>query len=735
MTFKSLILPESLEYSSDGEHLPVEFYLNAFPQSKEIFLKLGYFSSTAIRTLSLGFAQFIYNGGVLNIVSNHYLYRQDHELLEFDSFTIKEAPINDLAELSKTLTASDQHFYNCLKYLVKLGRLNICPVMLKGNRMAHYKQGVFVDGDNNEIFIEGSCNFTSNGLLENGEHLSVFRSWGGVYEKRKCKGKKEDISSILNKQAEGYSYLTVNDILNAAETLGAEKSLQDLLIDECNLFNSIALNRKYKSVFNAHSKRLSQLIEIEKLKPSFPYPQGPRGYQQDAYKKWVENGKSGIFSMATGTGKTITALNCVLQEFKEAELYRALILVPSDALVNQWEVEVKTFNFSNIIKVHSKNSKWKEQLSELRTGLMFEQKKSFIIIATYRSLENNSFSKSMKELPSDTIFIADEAHNIASKSLKPQLPEIHFNYRIGLSATLKRYFDPEGDAAIETFFKSSPPYTYSFDMERAILEGVLCPYYYYPHCIYLTDEELKEYTEISAQLAKFFDSETGQIKMNSASEALLLKRKRIIHKATGKLAEFRKILQQSKMNNQSLNYTFVYTPEGLDGEGDNILSSYLGEYEKVFPYGKAFDYTSQTQNKSLVMEKFESGFINTIFSMKCLDEGVDIPRTEMAIFCSSTGNPRQYIQRRGRVLRQHKDKDFAVVHDLIVAPMPVTTNSFFEPTKIETKIMRDELERVVYFASLATNYAEAIETLQPIANKFKLDLYEIETNLREKNAI
>ena len=166
MSFKSLILPENLEYSSDGSNIPIEFYLNAVPQSKEIFLKLGYFSSTAIRTLSLGFAQFIYNGGVLNIVSNHYLYRQDHELLDFDGFAVKEVPLNDLEKLSNTLTANDQHFYNCLKYLVKRKRLNICPVMLNGNRMAHYKQGVFVDEENNELFVESSCNFTSNGDTE-----------------------------------------------------------------------------------------------------------------------------------------------------------------------------------------------------------------------------------------------------------------------------------------------------------------------------------------------------------------------------------------------------------------------------------------------------------------------------------------------------------------------------------------------------------------------------------------
>lgn len=735
MSFKSLILPENLEYSSDGSNIPIEFYLNAVPQSKEIFLKLGYFSSTAIRTLSLGFAQFIYNGGVLNIVSNHYLYRQDHELLDFDGFAVKEVPLNDLEKLSNTLTANDQHFYNCLKYLVKRKRLNICPVMLNGNRMAHYKQGVFVDEENNELFVESSCNFTSNGLLENGEHLTVFRSWGGEYEKRKCLGKKGDIKSILNKKSDGYIYLTSNDIINAAEKLGEDKSLQDLLNDENELFNSLNSDLKYKSVFNTHSKKLNKLIEIEKQKPKFPFPSGPREYQKEAYKNWLENEKNGIFSMATGTGKTITALNCVLEEYKETKYFRALILVPSDALVNQWYDEVKSFNFSNIIKVHSKNRKWKEQISELATALMFEPSKSYIVIATYDSLVNPYFEKKIKSFPLDTIFIADEAHNIASKSLKEKLPNINFTYRIGLSATLKRYFDPEGDAVIEAFFKSSPPYTYSFDMERAINEGVLCPYYYFPHYVYLTDEELEEYTEISTQLAKFFDNESGHLKMNSAVEALLLKRKRIIHKAEGKLREFSNILKQYKKKNKSLNYTFVYAPEGSDADGNNILASYLAKYEEIFPFGKAFDYTSQTPNKALVMDKFETGFINTIFSMKCLDEGVDIPRTEMAIFCSSTGNPRQYVQRRGRVLRQHKDKDFAIVHDLIVAPLPSATNTVFEPTKIETKIMRDELQRVVYFASLATNYAQAMEKLQPLANKFKLDLYEIEAELREKNAI
>lgn len=173
--------PETLEYSSDGSNLPIEFFMLTIPDCKRIDLKLGYFSSNAIRTLAYGFAQFIHNGGTLRIITNHFLSVKDKLLIsEEDMYhfasdeEIKYLVDNDLEALAKILENGDQHFFDCLKYLLKLNRLQIIPVKLKPNRLAHFKQGIFDDGTN-QVYFNGSCNFTYRGLVDNGESLSIAR--------------------------------------------------------------------------------------------------------------------------------------------------------------------------------------------------------------------------------------------------------------------------------------------------------------------------------------------------------------------------------------------------------------------------------------------------------------------------------------------------------------------------------------------------------------------------------
>ena len=205
--------PKTLEYSSDGTHLPIEFFMLTVPLCKQIDLKLGYFSSNAIRTLAYGFAQFIYNGGHLRIITNHFLSYQDKMLLsEAESqSTVNEQEIKhfierDLEGLAEILKTGDQHFFNCLKYLLKINRLEIIPVKLKPNKLAHFKQGILDDGTN-QVYFNGSCNFTYKGLIDNGESLSIARSWGEESERLKINENIQTIGSICSKEDPAFEYL------------------------------------------------------------------------------------------------------------------------------------------------------------------------------------------------------------------------------------------------------------------------------------------------------------------------------------------------------------------------------------------------------------------------------------------------------------------------------------------------------------------------------------------------
>jgi len=730
--FQKISFPNDLEYASDGNYLPIEFYLSVLPASKEIYLKLGYFSSSAINTLSYGFAQFIHNGGRIKIISNHYMYNQDKELLQknisVEDAAKKEHLLSDLAWISNELNSSQRHFFNCLKLLVSLDRLELVPVIQKPGMMMHYKQGVFIDAKGNSLSMNGSCNFTASGLLENAESITVSRSWGGNVEAIKVANLKKNILKILDGSSEIHDYLNAADILDAFSSIGEDKKIADLLNDEKNLMAEGLAHSSKKILEKFEAEIKSHIIAIQE-EPRFPYPK-PRDYQEEAYQEWLRSNKKGIFAMATGTGKTLTALNCLLNEFKESGSYQAVVLVPTSALLEQWYREIGDFNFKSLLRASSDYS-WNQPIDYLNAQLAFDKSISFIIITTYDTFASPKFQQKTKNFPDTTLLIADEAHNIGRPKVKKLLPTINYSKRIALSATPNRRFDPEGNELIEEFFNSKEPYTYSFSMERAIKEKILCPYFYYPHVVYLSQDEMVGYVEISKKIARLYDPVAGSHRNPAMAKKLMQDRSQIIHKAEGKFGVFQTIINSLVTERGNLSYSFVYVPEGVDSQGNNFLKQYLGFVEKKFPSVLSHHYTGKTDNRSQVMAAFESGNIECLFSMKCLDEGVDVPRAEIALFCSSTGNPRQFIQRRGRVLRKHEEKDSAIIHDLIVLPVSSGEEGSF---KSEKKLIKDELTRVIYFSSLARNYYDCMGKFKDVAEFYELNLFALQSELEEKDS-
>jgi phosphatidylserine/phosphatidylglycerophosphate/cardiolipin synthase-like enzyme len=306
--------PEILEYSSDGNNLPIEFFMLTIPECKRIDLKLGYFSSNAIRTLAYGFAQFIHNGGTLRIITNHLLSVKDKLLIsEEDNHFASDEEIkylvdNDLEALAKILENGDQHFFDCLKYLLKLNRLQIIPVKLKPNRLAHFKQGIFDDGTN-QVYFNGSCNFTYRGLVDNGESLTVARSWGENSERLKVKENIELIERICNRQDEGFEYLKPDQIVEVIQKTGKDKQLDELIEDEINIYERVSGFPKLQQSFEKYTSSFKRKVEEENNKPRFPYPQGAREYQHQAFENWKNNNQQGLFAMANRAGKIITSLN------------------------------------------------------------------------------------------------------------------------------------------------------------------------------------------------------------------------------------------------------------------------------------------------------------------------------------------------------------------------------------------------------------------------------------------
>jgi len=741
---KNIDWPYSRSYRSSSEHEPLEFYLTAFSNAKSLDLLLGYFSFSAINVLSIGFAQFLANGGKMRVIANNILSKTDKQTILKAEEPGNEGLIDleNLRSIRFMLNDYGRHFFECMAWLIKNQRIEIVLVKPKLTMgIAHYKAGVFDDGQD-QVMFSGSCNFTAYGMVENLERLDAYLSWENSRSSKKISDLSNDFELLFSKQDDTVDYIPVKEVEEAIRDEFGNKELQQLLTTEHELIRmrqGLNKNQRLSKLLRKTEEQLDELVS----KPRFPYSSGPRDYQKEAYQNWVNNGFKGVFAMATGTGKTITSLNCLLNECQKDPdgVYHAIILVPTITLVNQWEEEAKSFNFQEVIKVSSKVDWERDLATTLSTAKRVPT--SFIIISTYASFIRDRFNKYMAQLPSDTVFIADEAHNIGSRSVLNRLESLKVEKRIALSATPKRIYDPEGSATMEAYFNDKEPYTYAFTMERAITEGILCNYDYHPHIVQLTADELDEYAVISKKLSRLYSAKSGGFTDEDLAQMLLMKRKRIIHKAANKLGLTRSILEERFKKEGNLLYTFIYVPEGLtkenaqDDDSDEaeteeirLIHQYTREVGSIDPSILVNQFVSGMPDRDQVLNQFRDGKIQVIASMKCLDEGVDIPRAEHAIFCSSTGNPRQFIQRRGRILRKHPDKFKAVIHDLIVVPDLSASGPDSETYSLERTLVRKELERVMYFASLSNNPFETEDLFAEVCAHYDLNIYTIHQELQ-----
>lgn len=716
---------------TSGYDEPKDFFTEALIESCNFDLGLGFFSSSGIRSLSYGFALFIANGGKMRVVMNHILSKEDKEVIENGQKHLIEDFENnilcDIKKLIETLSKEDEQFFRCLSYLISVDRIKFVATVSTKGGLGHDKYGIFKDEKGNKVAFIGSANFSQSALELNGETITVFAS---PNDDNRIAEYQTLFDQSWEKDTPHLIHIPIENVKTFIREKFPEASLTNLIEEGINLRESIGMDndvppKYYKPI----SKRILDKIELKEQEPRFPFPE-ERKIQIDAYNAWIGNGKKGMFAMATGSGKTVTALNCIRKQYKENGYYKAIIVVPTQALAMQWEHETKSFNFQNIVSTHS-DKDWKDVLSRYITRSLLDSTKSIILITTYATFNRNDIQLFLKKVKGieTFIYVADEAHNIGSQNSLKHLPEM-INWRIGLSATPERIYDDLGTEKLYEFFDSKPPkYTYRYTMKQAIEEGILCNYDYYPIFIELTSSEMEEYERISDQLRKYIDADTGKYKPNA--EKLLLKRKRIIHKAENKKIAISDLLEELKQK-QKLDYTFVFVPEGYEPDY-SINDSYnidqddihiIDEYAQMFKeHGYSYHkYISGLDDAPSILQNFADGDIQILLSMKCLDEGVDIPRAEHAIFCSSTGNPRQFVQRRGRVLRKCKGKEKARIWDLIVTP----PNILDESNKIERNLFFNEVKRIVNFAALADNQIDILYgNLLAYCEALKINLFDL----------
>jgi superfamily II DNA or RNA helicase len=416
--------------------------------------------------------------------------------------------------------------------------------------------------------------------------------------------------------------------------------------------------------------------------------------------------------MATGTGKTFTALSAAAKLYENINRLGVIIVCPYTHLVDQWVKDIKSFNMSPIVAYESR-SLWEDALYSEITAFQSGITTHFCLVTTITTFTSRPMQKVLSKLNLDVLFIADEAHHLGAKKNRDCLLK-SFSYRLALSATPNRWQDEEGTKELVEYFGNS--IVFEFGLEKAIGE-FLTEYYYYPHFVYLDEDEYEYYFEITKKITKmYFQKDTTE--ENDSLQFLLIERSRILSRARNKLVVLRELM---KCNAES-KYNIVYCGDSsVDGEKqiDSVVRLLGNELNMNVHTFTSREDKGQRQE---LLKRFEKGDLQALVAIKCLDEGVDIPATETAYILSSSTNPREFIQRRGRVLRKYKNKKYSYIHDFIVIPRKLEEMDLVDSLVFNTErnMIKRELSRFIEFADLAINGPIAHEQLIQLKKAYHL---------------
>lgn len=446
--------------------------------------------------------------------------------------------------------------------------------------------------------------------------------------------------------------------------------------------------------------------------PKIPPSLHLRDYQQTAVISWFHNQGRGTLKMATGSGKTITSLAIATELYEKIGLQILLVVCPYCHLVTQWARECEKFNLKPILAFESVHN-WQSQLSTQLYNLRCQNQFFLTIITTNSTLINEGFQSQLKFFPEKTLIIGDEAHNLGSPRLEESLPR-QIGLRLALSATPERYFDDEGTDALLNYFGDilQPEFT----LADAISKGALVHYLYYPILVELTSSEAWSYAKLTKRIGWALNNQKKAV-TNETLTSLLMQRSRLIGSADNKLEALRKLMSTRLDTHHTLFYCG-------DGYVENYSSSYrrqLAAVTRILGTELGYrvnTYTAQTPliEREQLKQQFDRGELQGLVAIHCLDEGVDIPSIQNAVILASTGNPRQFIQRRGRILRLHPDKKQATLFDMIVMPPELDRETW----EVERNLLRKELKRFIEFANLADNADQAKNQLLAVQEKYGL---------------
>jgi superfamily II DNA or RNA helicase len=752
-----------IAYRSGVGDVVEDFYRPCLEQATHYRRAVGYFTSSGLAQAAKGLASLVTRGGKMRLVASPQLSDADIEALtlaaERPHEILQQVMARSMRDVENLL---QENRLNALAWLSATGALEVkLALRLDEQRrysraIYHEKIGIFSDDHDNHIGFTGSTNETTGGLVENFESIQVFWSWDDAHGR--VKRLAHDFESLWNDQTNG---LHVIDFSETSRDLLRGYKLDrppDPNLDHDEHGPRRPRNGTGRTVEPEPQPEPDPEPEPQPKSEPQPQPEIPpvqpdppivredpplyqgggeplrfregrplRGYQEQAIQNWFDAGGRGILELATGAGKTLTALNAINRLAQREQQLVVIITCPYVNLAEQWVRELKDAGIDRPIKAYGGQEKWRPSLEAGMNAMGLGSKKFLPIVVVNRTFLSDQFQALLRPESIPHLLVADEMHNLGAENLRKKLhPRIQ--YRLGLSATPERHADDEGTQALFDYFGNVVS---TYGIADAIRDANLCPYYYYPILVTLSHDEAAEYEDLSRRIAKLAGARYAEgSDASQALKTLYMKRARLIASAEGKIPALMAQIRAIRAAGDPIEKAIIYCGDGQvehPGEIDDVADDdgMVRQIESVIQnLGREaglrvarFSYAETMKQREQMLQDMRKGGYDALVAIRCLDEGIDLPDIRMGFILASSTNPRQFIQRRGRLLRRADGKDYAQIWDFIVSPPDLGDGEAF---KYDRQMVRRELKRVVEFCQTAVNRDTADNVLLPLRRRYNL---------------
>jgi superfamily II DNA or RNA helicase len=664
-----------------------EVLIPCFQSATYVDCMMGFFSSEILVSIAPGLATFINcSDESLRLIISPLLRTEDKEAIEDSIVPSEDIATAALKDFVVTENSIAQHTLKCLSWLLRHGRVEI-KIALMNDALFHPKVWLF-RADDDVIAAHGSSNMTYAGIQKNIEQISISKSWEEYTQHYTTEKLCEQFRELWTNRDESCTVVSMPQAIKENLLKTYHSDIPPTEADFHTLYKQTTDSME-ESPTTYNFNRPSRPLFV--IPSELRFEDGPFAHQGKAVKAWCEAGYQGVLEMATGSGKTIAAMICVHKLYNVERPLLTVVAAPYIPLIQQWCDEISPFGLkaANLTKANGAKGRARE-LNKLKRRLRNRSSDIEIVVVSHRTLCDSGFKTEVEKFDCKTLLIADEVHNLGSEGFITDPPNF-FDYRLGLSATPIRQYDEEGTEQLFAFFG---PVIFQFTLEEAI-GRCLVEYEYYVHPVELTQDEMDEWYAL-----------TAKIKANAWRQAdkepdeyitkLLRDRRAILETAENKIAALEAALIHEDV--RTLRHTLIYASDKAPQQLDAV-NALLNAHGILF-HQLTYQETANRDKTKQIIRSFQEGTLHVLTAKRVLDEGVNIPQIEKAFILASTTVERQWVQRRGRLLRTCREvgKTHSEIHDFIALPPDSDTIDGEART-----LIRSELLRVQEFASLARN--------------------------------